>query len=71
MPYQISGTAVINQSRKGIFTSVNVGSYTSSNRPTSGISAGDIIYNSTLKVLEVYNGSAWLAYNLSSLPSLP
>ncbi len=70
MPYQISGTAVINQSRKGIFTSVNVGSYTSSNRPTT-ISAGDIIYNSTLKVLEVYNGSAWLAYNLSSLPSLP
>ncbi len=70
MAYQISGTAVINQSRKGIFTSVNVGSYTSSNRPTT-ISAGDIIYNSTLKVLEVYNGSAWLAYNLSSLPSLP
>ena len=56
MPYQISGTAVINQSRKGLFTSVNVGSYTPSNRPTSGISAGDIIYNSTLKVLEVYDG---------------
>ncbi len=70
MPYQISGTAVINQSRKGLFTSVNVGSYTSSNRPTT-ISAGDIIYNSTLKVLEVYDGSTWLAYNLSSLPSLP
>ena len=71
MAYKISGTEVINDSRKGLFTSANVGSYTPSNRPTSGISAGDIIYNSTLKVLEVYDGSTWLAYNLSSLPSLP
>jgi len=60
MSYKISGTEVINDSRKGIFTSANVGSFTPSNRPTSGISAGDIIYNSDTKELEVYDGSSWL-----------
>ena len=60
MAYQISGTEVISDSRKGKFTSANVGSYTPSNRPTSGISAGDIIYNSDTKSLEVYDGSSWL-----------
>ena len=60
MSYKISGTEVINDSRKGIFTSANVGSFTTSTRPTSGISAGDIIFNSTLGILEVYDGSTWL-----------
>ncbi len=60
MSYKISGTEVINDSRKGIFTSANVGSFTPSNRPTSGISAGDVIFNSTLGILEVYDGSTWL-----------
>jgi len=60
MSYKISGTEVINDSRKGLFTSANVGSYTPSNRPTVGICAGDIIFNSDTKELEVYDGSKWL-----------
>jgi len=59
MSYKISGTEVITDSRKGKFTSANVGSFTPSNRPTSGISAGDIIFNSDTKELEVYDGSSW------------
>ena len=61
MSYKISGTEVISDSRKGKFTIANVGSYTPSNRPTTGIAAGDLIYNSDLKILEVYDGSNWLS----------
>jgi len=60
MPYQISGTAVINDSRKGIFTSINITPYSGSSNYPSGAAAGDVIYDSSIKELKVYDGSAWV-----------
>ena len=57
MSIQINGTDRINNNGKGIFAGVNLGSYTPNNRPSA--STGDLIYNSTSKGLEVYNGSSW------------
>jgi hypothetical protein len=56
MAYQISGTTVINDSRKGIFTSVNVGT----SQPGSP-STGDIYYDNSSGNLKVYNGSSWVS----------
>ena len=60
MAYKISGTEVINDSRKGIFASMNVTPYAGSSNYPSGASAGDVIYDSNLKVLKVYDGSNWV-----------
>ena len=57
MSYKISGTDVINNSRKGIFASMNPG--VSGSNPGSP-STGDIYYNSSSKKLLVYNGSSWV-----------
>jgi len=57
MAIQISGTTVINNSRKGLFATVNPGTY--STRPSAV--AGDIIYNTSTGKLEYYTGSAWVA----------
>jgi hypothetical protein len=54
---KISATTVINSSRKGIFTSLNPGVYSS---PPSGASTGDFIYNSSTQQIQVYNGSTWV-----------
>ncbi len=59
MGYQISGTEVINDDKKGIFNSMNLTSYAgSSNYPTE-VSAGDIIYDSTINQLVIYDGFNW------------
>jgi hypothetical protein len=58
MAFQISGTTVINDSRKALLTSVNPGSYTNSNRPGSP-STGDVIYNSTENEIQFWDGSEW------------
>jgi|9_EtaG_2_1085328.scaffolds.fasta_scaffold00137_4 hypothetical protein len=57
MSFKISGTDVINNSRKGIFASMNPG--VSSSNPGSP-STGDIYYNSSQNKLLVYNGSSWV-----------
>lgn len=59
MAIQISGTTVINDSRKGIFSSMNAGSFSDGTRPASP-STGDIIYNTTTGKVQVWNGSAWV-----------
>ena len=61
MALQISGTSVVDNNRKGIFTSVNIGVFTPGTRPSA--STGDIIYNSTVGAIEVYNGTNWISLN--------
>jgi hypothetical protein len=58
MAIQISSTTVINDSRRGIFASMNPGSYASASRPTSP-ATGDLIYNSTEGQLQIWKGSSW------------
>ena len=59
MAIQISGTTVINDNKKGIFRSLNPGTYTTENRPTSP-SVGDIIFSTTNSSIQVWNGSTWI-----------
>ena len=60
MAYQISGTEIINDSRKGIFTSMNITPYSGLSNYPSGAAAGDVIYDSSIKELKVYDGSSWV-----------
>jgi hypothetical protein len=60
MSIQISGTDVVNNSRKGIFTSMNPGVASS---PPASPSTGDIYYNSTSKQIFAYDGTSWIAQN--------
>lgn len=60
MAIQISGTTVINDSRKGIFQSISFGSYTTAGRPGSP-STGDVIYNTSVSSHQIWNGSSWIS----------
>ncbi len=57
MAIKIGSSTVIDNSRKGIFTSLNPGVYSS---PPSSPSTGDFIYNSSTQQVQVYNGSTWV-----------
>jgi hypothetical protein len=59
MSIKISGTDAIDDNRKGLFQSANVGTFNPGNRPGSA-STGDLIYNTSTAQLEVWNGSAWV-----------
>lgn len=59
MSIKINGTDVINDSRKGIFQSANVGSFANPARPGSA-SVGDLIWSTTDNQLQVWNGSSWV-----------
>ena len=59
MAIKINGATVITNSRRGVFKSVNPGSYATSSRP-SGASEGDVIYDSDEKNIYVYNGTEWI-----------
>lgn len=58
MALEISGNTVVNDSRKATFNVINIGTYTTSTRPSSP-SPGDMIYNSTTEVIEYWTGSTW------------
>lgn len=58
MSIKINGTDVVDNNRKGIFQSANLGVFTPSTRPGSA-ATGDMIYNSTEGKLQFWNGSAW------------
>jgi len=57
MALKISNNEVITNARKGQFTSLNPGVYTS---PPGSPSTGDFIYNSSTQQIQVYNGSTWV-----------
>lgn len=59
MSIKISGTDAIDDNRKGLFQSANIGSFNPGNRPGSA-ATGDIIYNTSTAQMEVWNGSSWV-----------
>ena len=66
MAIQIGGNNVVDNNRKGLFLSCNIGVYTTGTRPGSP-STGDIIYNSTEGRVEVWSGSAWESAGSSAI----
>lgn len=60
MAIRIGGTDVVDDSRKGIFQSANVGTFANPARPGSA-AVGDLIWSTTDNQLQVWNGSAWVA----------
>lgn len=60
MAIKISGATVITNSRRGVFRSVNPGTYATASRPP-GASEGDVIYDSDEKAIYVYNGTEWVS----------
>lgn len=73
--YQVGGTTVIDENRRGIFAKVNPGVYTTSQREAlTGLSEGELVYDSTEQTLYVYTGSEWKVTGGASnglLPLLP
>ncbi len=60
MAIQISGVTVIDDDRKGIFNRLNIGSYTTANRPPSP-NEGDMLFDSDTKEFLFWNGSEWIS----------
>lgn len=60
MSIKINGTDVVDNNRKGIFQSANVGSFANPARPGSA-AVGDLIWSTTDNQLQVWNGSSWVA----------
>lgn len=60
MAIRITNIDVIDNTRKGIFRSVNVGLFSNSQRPVQPL-VGDIIYNTSINRLQFWNGSFWVA----------
>ena len=59
MAIKVGGTTVINDSKKGIFETVNPGQYTTANRPSNPVE-GDVIYDTDEKNIYVWNGVEWV-----------
>ena len=59
MAIKINGATVITNERRGVFESVNPGSYTTASRPP-GASEGDVIYDTDEKNIYVFNGEEWV-----------
>jgi len=59
MAIKINGATVITNSRRGVFRSVNPGTYPTASRPP-GASEGDVIYDTDEKNIYVYNGTEWV-----------
>ena len=60
MAIQISGVTAIDDNQKGTFNRLNIGSYTTANRPSSP-SEGDMIFDSDTKEFLFWNGSEWVS----------
>ena len=59
MAIKINGATVITNSRRGVFKSVNPGSYTTAGRPP-GSTEGDVIYDTDEKNIFIWNGEDWV-----------
>ena len=60
MAIKINGDTVIDNNKKGGFSAVNPGVYTTATAPASP-ELGDIIYNSEEESLQVWDGTEWAA----------
>ena len=60
MTIKVNGATVITNSRRGVFRTVNPGSYATASRPP-GASEGDVIYDTDEKLIYVFNGAEWVA----------
>jgi len=60
MAIKVSGVTAIDDNRKGSFNRLNVGTYTTANRPASP-NEGDMIYDSTTKEFMFWNGTEWVS----------
>ena len=58
MAIKISGETAINDTRKGTFRVLNVGTYTEATRPVNPL-VGDTIYDSDSQQLLSWNGTEW------------
>ena len=58
MAIRISNVTAISDAEKGTFNRLNVGAYTTANRP-SNPSEGDMIFDSDTKEFLVWNGQEW------------
>ena len=60
MAIKVSGITVIDDNRKGSFNRLNVGTYTTANRPSSP-SEGVMIFDSDTKEFMFWNGTEWVS----------
>ncbi len=60
MAIQVSGVTAIDDNQKGTFNRLNVGTYTTANRPNSP-SEGDMIFDSDTKEFMFWNGTEWVS----------
>ena len=60
MAIKVSNITVIDDNLKGSFNRLNVGKYTTANRPASP-SEGDIIFDSDTKEFMFWNGTEWVS----------
>ena len=68
MSIQINNSVVIDDSKKGIFAGgVQLGTFTNATRPVSP-TTGDLIFNTDLPGVQVWNGTIWEAVTIE-LPS--
>lgn len=59
MAIYVGPAVAVDDNRRGIFQKCNPGVYTTTQANSLSKSEGDIIYNSTEKVLQVWDGSKW------------
>ena len=58
MAIKISNSTVIDDSKRGTFKALFPGQYAEGSEPASPVT-GDIIWNTTSRSLQVYNGNTW------------
>ena len=59
MAIKVDGITAIDDNQKGTFNRLNIGVYTTANRPSSP-NEGDMIFDSETKEFLVWNGTEWI-----------